>query len=388
MIDRKVKTKLARLLDKNPAVVLMGPRQVGKTTLAHGIAQQQSALYVDLERPRDLAKITDIEQFCAANPDKLIILDEVQRAPEIFAPLRSIIDERRRDNKKTGQFLFLGSASIKLLQQTSESLAGRVAYLELFPLDISEIPDQQSERQKLWLRGGFPESFLADNDEDSLDWRLDFIRTYLERDIPQLGPRIPAETLHRFWTMLAHNQGTTLNAAHLARGLGVSGVTVNRYLDLLVDLLLVRRIQPWLPNVGKRLVRSPKVYVRDSGITHALLGIESLNDLLGHPVSGTSWEGFVIENLLSVLSRRISYGFYRTVGGAEIDLVVEMGSEIWAIEIKQSLAPKLSRGFYTACEDLAVTRKYVVYAGTESYPMGNDIEAVSLLRMMELLQEL
>lgn len=386
MYDRNLKSKLIRSLDINPAVALTGPRQVGKTTLAHEIVKDRNALYLDLERPRDLAKVTDIEQFCQANTDQLLVLDEVQRAPEIFAPLRSIIDERRRAGRKTGQFLLLGSASMELLKQSGETLAGRIAYLELFPLDAWEVPATGQDRQKLWVRGGFPESYLAADDEDSLDWRLDFIRTYLERDIPQLGPRIPAETLRRFWTMLAHSQGATLNAASLARGLGVSGVTIGRYLDLLVDLLLVRRIQPWVSNMGKRLVRSPKVYVRDSGITHSLLGIESFNDLFGHPVSGASWEGFVIENLLSILPRRALYGFYRTVGGAEIDLIIEIAGERLAIEIKSNLAPKVSKGFHIGCADLEVTRKYIVHGGDDTYPMGNGIQAVSLVDMMKEIQ--
>lgn len=315
-----------------------------------------------------------------------MVLDEVQRAPEIFAPLRGIIDERRRQGRKVGQFLLLGSASIDLLKQTSESLAGRIAFCELFPVTATEItPDNI---HKLWHRGGFPESFLAETDADSLNWRTQFIRTYLERDIPQLGPRIPAETLRRFWTMLAHNQGATLNASALARGLDVTGVTVGRYLDLLVDLLLVRRLPPWSSHQGKRLVKSPKIYVRDSGITHALLDIETLNDLLGHPVVGGSWEGFVIENLASVLPTRASMGFYRTKGGAEIDLVIEFNNrERWAVEIKRSSAPTIAKGFHIACEDLAPSWKYAVYSGNDPFPLGGGIKAISLPEMMHRIAE-
>ena len=383
MIVRSRKAEVVRLLDSNPAVVLTGPRQVGKTTLAQQIARERGAVYLDLERPGDLAKVADIEQYCEINAGKLLVLDEVHRTPGLFNPLRGIIDRRRRAGRRTGQFLFLGSASIDLMQQSGETLAGRVAYCELYPLSVSEVGGGDCLR--LWQRGGFPESFLAETDERGFDWRLDFIRTYLERDIPALGPRISAETLRRFWTMLAHNQGQTFNAAALARGLDVGGVTIGRYLDLMVDLLLVRRLQPWRSNLGRRLVKAPKVYVRDSGICHALLGIETLDELLGHPVVGGSWEGFVIETIVGSLPRRASWGYYRTAGGAEIDLVVDMGAgEIWAIEIKRSTAPSVSKGFHSACEDLKPKRKLVVHAGDESFPLARDIEAIPLSRIAAL----
>ena len=383
MIERNRKAEVNRLLDGNPAVVLTGPRQVGKTTLAHQIVRERGAIYLDLERPRDLARIADIEQYCEINADKLLVLDEVHRSPGLFAPLRGIIDMRRRAGRRTGQFLFLGSASIDLMKQSGETLAGRVAYCELHPLSVSEVGG--GERLRLWHRGGFPESFLAQTDARGFDWRLDFIRTYLERDIPALGPRIPAETLRRFWTMLAHNQGQTFNAASFARGLDVNGVTIGRYLGLMVDLLLVRRLQPWTSNLGRRLVKAPKVYVRDSGICHALLGIETLDELLGHPVVGGSWEGFVIENIVGALPRRASWGYYRTAGGAEIDLVVDMGAgEIWAMEVKRSTAPSVSKGFHSACEDLKPKRKLVVHGGDESFPLARDVEAVALSRIAGL----
>ena len=381
MIDKKIKKQLEYLLDKSPAVVLTGPRQVGKTTLALSITQSQKGIYLDLELPSNLAKVTDIEEYCRLNSDHLLIFDEIQHIPNLFAPLRGIIDERRRQGKKTGQFLFLGSASMDLLKQTSETLAGRIAYCELFPLTIDEIPS--NELYKLWYRGGFPESFLAENDEESLRWRLDFIKTYLERDIPQLGPRIPAETLRRFWTMLAHNQGQTFNAASFGKGLEVKGITTSRYLDLMVDLLLVRRLASWTTNSRKRLIKAPKTYVRDSGICHALLGIKTLDELLGHPVVGGSWEGFVIENLISSLPKYASYGYYRTAGGAEVDFVIDLGNqELWAIEIKRSLAPTVSKGFYTACEDLKPTKKFIVYAGDERFPIAKDVEVIGLRDMM------
>ena len=385
MIPRRLENVIDKTLNRSASVALIGPRQVGKTTVALTVSASKPAIYLDLENRLDLQKVNDIETFHAQNSDKLIILDEVQRLPEVFASLRSIIDKERRKGNKTGQFLFLGSASIELLQQSSESLAGRIAYLELHPVDALEYTDKSYDKlTSLWLRGGFPESLLSETDQDSIAWRLDFIKTYLERDIPQLGPRIPAQTLERFWTMLAHNQGAVLNAANLARSLEVSGVTIGRYLDLMVDLLLVRRLQPWTFNIGKRLIRSPKVYIRDSGITHALLNITSYNDLLGHPVVGGSWEGFVIENILSVASTRAQPFYYGTPGGAEIDLVLEFsGKEKWAIEIKRSSVPALSKGFYLACEDIKPERRYVVYSGTESFSMANGVTAVSLYELME-----
>ena len=374
------------MLRYNPAVVLMGPRQVGKTTLALEIARARNSVYLDLERPSDLAKITDIEWFSELNETHLLIFDEVQLAPDLFAPLRGVIDARRRSGDRAAHFLFLGSASIELLRQSSETLAGRVAYCELRPLDLREVGDGALDR--LWHRGGFPESFIAESDARSLDWRLDFIRTYLERYMPQLGPRVPAETLRRFWTMLAHNQGQVFNASALARGLGLRSITISRYLDFMVDLLLIRRLQPWTSNLGKRLVRAPKTYIRDSGICHALLGIGSLNDLLGHPVVGGSWEGFVIENLIGTLPSHAQFGYYRTSGGAEIDLVVDFGTgALAAIEVKRSRAPSVSRGFFSACEDLKPTLRLVVHAGSESFSLSADVEAVPLAGAVSRFQE-
>jgi len=348
------------------------------------------SVYLDMEDRLDLEKVQDITSFHQANKDKLIILDEIQRVPEIFTQIRSIIDKERRKGNKTGLFLFLGSASMDLLQQSSESLAGRIAYYELHPVDVLEFAQNDLIKvNELWLRGGFPESLLAKNDVDSIDWRNQFIKTYLERDIPQLGTRIPAETLSRFWTMLAHNQGGQFNAAVLANSLDSSRVTTARYLDLMVDLLLVRRLRPWTFNVGKRLVKAPKVYVRDAGVTHALLNIGTYNDLLGHPVVGGSWEGFVIENILSVAPQRVQPFYYRTTGGAEIDLILEFGpDERWAIEIKRSSAPSLSKGFHISCEDIKATRKFVVYGGQDRFPMPNDVEAIPLFDLMEILKGL
>ena len=315
-----------------------------------------------------------------------MILDEIHRAPGIFQVLRSIIDRRRHKGIRAGEFLLLGSASMDLLKQSAESLAGRIAYLELTPFTVREIETLGTNAvDRLWVRGGFPDSCLAPDDSGSFDWRLAFIQTYLERDIPALGPRVPAETLHRFWQMLAHSQGQLLNAARLAGGLGVSGQTVARYLDILVDLLLVRRLQPWTPNLSKRLVRSPKVYVRDSGIVHALLGTPGHEQLLGHPIVGPSWEGFVIENLISAAPAGANMWFYRTSAGAEIDLLLDLGpNKLWAVEVKRSLSnPHPTKGFHLACEDVKATRRLVVYPGEEQYRIDPLTDVVSLPALLK-----
>lgn len=386
MIQRRLHSLLTQRLSEYPAVALLGPRQVGKTTLALALADTRPSLYLDLESAADRAKLADPELYLTDHEDKLVILDEVHRLPNLFQPLRGLIDRGRRRGKRVGRFLLLGSASMDLLQQSGETLAGRIAYVELAPLDVTEVAREQVD--PLWVRGGFPDSFLAADDTVSLRWRQDFIRTYLERDIPQLGPRIPAETLRRFWTMLAHHQGGIVNAAQLARGLGVDGKTVARYLDLLVDLLLVRRLPPWYRNVGKRLVKSPKVFIRDSGVTHALLGLSGKDVLLGHPIVGPSWEGFVLENLLTMITPEAEASFYRTAAGAEVDLVLTFpGGRIWAIEIKRSVVPKVERGFHNACADLRPERRFVVYAGDEYFPLGEGSEAIGLIDLCTTLRK-
>jgi predicted AAA+ superfamily ATPase len=365
-----------------PAVALVGPRQSGKTTLAHAIVKGRDAIYLDLESPADRARLDEPELYFADHEDELVVLDEIHRVPGLFETLRGVIDRGRRQGSGTGRFLLLGSAAIDLLAQSGETLAGRIGFVELTPFDITEVGAEHLDR--LWLRGGFPESFLAKRDDASLEWREDFIRTYLERDIPQLGPRIPAETLRRLWTMLAHRQGSLLNAAQLARSLAVSGKTITHYLDVMVDLLLVRRLQPRLVNVGKRLVRSPRIYVRDSGLLHALLGLVDKEALLGHPVAGPSWEGMVIESLVAVAGREAESSFYRTSGGAEVDLVLTWrdGRE-WAIEIKRSLAPKVERGLRSALEDIGPERSYIVYAGMDRFRLTPGIEAIGLAELCE-----
>lgn len=382
MVLRQLLQKVYDALDFQPAVVLLGPRQVGKTTLAMKVAAERAAVYLDLENPVDRAKLLDAEAFLSSYEDRLIILDEIHRIPNLFPTIRGLVDVGRRRGKRSGRFLFLGSASMDLMRQSGESLAGRVRYLELAPFAISEVPDDEIKR--IWIRGGFPESFLAEDDNKSIAWRVDLIRTYLERDIPQLGPRIPAETLRRFWTMLAHGQGGLFNSSRLAAGLEISGQTVGRYVDLLVDLLLVRRLQPFTVNVGKRLIKSPKVLIRDSGLVHALLNIDSYDAILGNPVVGGSWEGFVIENLINAAPERTVPGFYRTSGGAEIDLLLEFpGGELWAVEIKRSATTKPGRGFYSACDDLGPVRRLLVHARTDRFPMGSGVEAIGICELVE-----
>lgn len=378
MIRRRLLQALQQALTEAPAVAVLGPRQVGKTTLALHVAASRPSLYLDLEADADLAKLADPVLYLSQHWDKLVILDAVQRVPQLFQSLRGLIDQGRREGAGRGRFLLLGSASIDLLKQSSESLAGRIRFLELAPIDAGEL--DAAVLPALHLRGGFPDSLLAPSDAASLRWRRDFIRTCLERDIPQLGPRIPAETLRRFWTMLAHQQGGLLNAADLARALAVDGKTVARYLDLLVDLLLVRRLPPWHSSTGKRLVKSPKVYVRDSGLVHALLGIGDQETLHADPVVGASWEGLAIESLLAAAPEGSEAHFCRSAGGAEIDLLLSLPDSAgpWAIEIKRGLAARVERGFHQACEDVGPARRFVVYSGSERFPLGSDLEAIPL----------
>ncbi|MGB5084870.1 MAG: ATP-binding protein [Methylocystis silviterrae] len=376
----RVEQALRQSLARAPAVVLLGPRQIGKTTLAKKLAEnEKGAIYLDLEKAADLRRLEDAGAFLRSQPGRLVIIDEVHRLPNLFAELRGIIDERRAGGIRTGQFLLLGSASLDLVQHASETLAGRVIYLDLAPIAVDEARGAGVGADTLWLRGGFPESLIAADDAESFEWRRNFIRSYLERDVPMFAPRMPSNTIGRLWTMLANAQGSLLNSARLAQGLGVSAPMINRYIDLLVDLMLVRRLQPWSGNLNKRLVRSPKVYVRDSGVVHALLELETLDQLLGHPVVGPSWEGFVIETLIDAAGPRRAPMFYRTQDGAEIDLLFERAGKIeMALEIKRSTAPKVERGFFLACDDLQIERRFVVYSGQEGYPISHGATVLSL----------
>lgn len=417
---------------------MLGARQVGKTTLARSIGKNLNSIYLDLESPEDLLKLTDPLSFLSLHQDKLVILDEIQRVPDLFAVLRGLIDKNRERGRRAGQFLLLGSASMDLLRQSAESLAGRIRYIEMTGLNLLEVCNNGSEEsqdtvrdssapvlrennngsvtvtprqspapilldngdgtvkvipttlnplQRLWLFGGFPDSYYADNESLAFDWLEDLIRTYLERDVPQMGFRVPAIRLRRLWTMLAHLQGETINYSKLAGNLEVDGKTVSHYIDILTDLLLVRRIEPWHQNVKKRLVKSPRFYVRDSGVLHRLLGIDNFETLLSNPVLGKSWEGFVIENIHSVLPRRSEAYFYRTSAGAEIDLVIKMpSSQIWAIEIKYGVAPKPSKHYSKTCDDVGASRKYIVYGGNDEFPVGEDVMMISLPRLMNKIQ--
>lgn len=383
-IPRLLFSRLQDRLRLFPAVALLGPRQVGKTTLARMIAESTEiggrgapGLYLDLENPADQEKLTDAHSYLKAQRGRLVVLDEIHRAPRLFETLRGIIDERIFAGENNAQFLLLGSAAMDLLQQSGESLAGRIAYMELAPFDIREVGTQA--RQRLWIRGGFPRAYLAANDTDSTVWRENFIRTYLERDLPALGPRIPAQTLRRFWTMLAHAQGGLWNAAALARSLAVDGKTVTRYVDLLADLLLVRRLPPYVANVRKRLVKSPKVYVRDSGLVHSLLRLDDANAVLGHPIAGASWEGFVVETLLRAAPERTLASFYRTATGVEIDLVLELpGERIWAVEIKTGTTAAVGRGLLVALDDVQPHRAFLVHGGEDRYPTTSGVEAIGV----------
>lgn len=378
----------------SPAVVLLGPRQVGKTTLARQIAATYpNAISLDLQLAGDREKLTEGSGFLQAHRDKLLVLDEVQYVPEVFAQLRPEIDALR----KPGRFLLLGSASGRLLQQSSESLAGRASYLELTPLQVGEVmatgegaPADLLTLQKLWLRGGFPVSYTAPTDALSFSWRTDFVATFLNRDIRELGVNVPAQTLHRFWRMTAHLHGSLFNASNLAASLGgISHTTVARYLDSLVDTIMLRRLEPHFVNIGKRLVKSPKVYVRDSGLLHALLNLPDVNSLIGHPMAGPSWEGFIVEQICALLPKGADVSFYRTAAGAELDVVVELGSKKYGFEIKFSSAPKVSRGFWQACQDIKLDHAYVVAPVPQGWPLKSDqrysVDVISPLQLPRAL---
>ncbi|MBI1287653.1 MAG: DUF4143 domain-containing protein [Flavobacteriales bacterium] len=389
MVVRRITSKVIEALDSQDAVALLGPRQAGKTTLAHFIHEQTPSIYLDLESMTDRNKLSDPELFLRQHADKLVILDEIHRMPDIFQPMRGLIDEGRRTGNRNKRFLILGSAAIDLLRQSGETLAGRISYIDMGPFDVLEVGHDLNSMNRLWLRGGFPDSYLANSEEQSFNLRRNFVRTYLERDVPQFGPRIPSETLERLWTMLAHNQGTLLNSSRLASGLSVTSPTVTSYISLLTDLLLVRRLMPFHKNVGKRLVRSPKTYVRDSGLLHALLGIRDSDTLAGHPVVGASWEGFAIENILAAAPEHAKASFYRTADGAEVDLVLELGGSegLWAIEVKLGLAPKPTKGFFNALEDLQPDRAFIVYSGDERYPLNSEIEVIGLRELAEMVSK-
>lgn len=374
MIDRSLAGELRQRLGFYPGVVLLGPRQVGKTTLARQIASEHSgAVVLDLERLADRAQLSEPSIFFARLRDRLVVLDEVQNVPEIFSVLRPEIDAARNP----GRFLLLGSASGKLLRQSSQSLAGRVGYLELTPFRVGEVPADLAGLQKLWLRGGFPLSYTAPDDAQSYIWRDDFIGSFLQRDLPQLGVSVPSETLYRFWRMLAHLHGQLFNASQIGGALGsIAHTTVARYLDIMIDTMMVRRLEPHFVNIGKRLIKAPKIYLRDSGLLHALLNIRDVVELQGHPASGASWEGFVLEQIVAYAPAGADITFYRTAAGAELDVLVSHGRHRIGFEIKFSVAPKPARGFWQAIEDTKVGRAYVVAPVENAYPLAAKVEVI------------
>lgn len=382
-IPRYITEKIIKRLENIPCVALLGPRQCGKTTLAkHIISGLPDALYLDLERPSDANKLRDPELFFSLNRGRLICLDEIQLAPELFSALRPILDEEGEN----GRLFILGSASRDLIRQSSQSLAGRISYLELTPFLLNEVDGDVGGDAlfKLWLRGGFPRSFLAPDDKTSLEWRHDFVRTFLERDIPQLGFRIPAASMRRLWQMCAHQHGQLLNASRMGQSLGVSHHTVRSYMDILSETFILRLLPPFHANLKKRLIKSPKIYIRDTGLLHCLLDIETANDLLGHPVYGASWEGLVIENLISV-TPDWRHCFYRTASGVELDLLMEKSGRRLAVECKLNTAPKPQRGFWQALEDLNVDEAYIVSPVKEAYPLERRVQVIPLLDLMERL---
>lgn len=389
MIPRLVAAELRRRLAATSAVVLLGPRQIGKTTLARDLADDwpTGATYLDLERPADVRRLSDADAYLRGQSPRLVVLDEVQRLPAITETLRGVIDDNRRTGFRNGQFLLLGSASLDLMKLSSESLAGRISFLELSGVNVDEAASSGIGMDDRWVRGGFPDALLA-SDDDSLRWRQDLIRSYLERDIPMFAPRIPAETLRRLWTMLAHSSGGQLNASKLAAGLGVTSPTVTRYIDLLADLALVRSLPAWHTNVGKRVTKAPKVHVRDSGLLHALLDIDSLDMLLGHPAAGASYESFAVECVIDAVGDRWQPYHYRTARGDELDLVlVRGGRPRIAVEVKRSTAPHVSAGFHRAADDLAISERYVVYPGDDTYPMSG-CTVIGLRALVRSLREI
>ena len=384
LVARKAESVILKDLSSFPVVAILGPRQCGKSTLAKMLgAKIKDFLYLDLESPSDLRKLSDPELFFEANRQKTVCLDEIQLKADIFPVLRSIVDRSGR----SGQVLILGSASRNLIQQGSESLAGRISFVELTPFLISEISDlPQYALNGYWFRGGYPGSLLAVDDDISGRWRENFLRTFVERDIPRLGVRVPAATLRRFLTMCAHGQGQTLNGSKLGASLGISYHTVRDYIDLFEQTYLIRTLKPYDGNLKKRLIKSPKVYVRDSGLLHAALELSDFNDLMGHPVFGASWEGFALENILSELDGWRGY-FYRTSSGNEIDLILAKGKRTVAVEFKSSKAPTLTKGFWSALEDLKIDDAWIIAPIEGSYPVEDGVRVSGLVHFVRHMTE-
>lgn len=382
MFDRLALPKITAQLQWSPAVGILGPRQVGKTTLARAIASNPAtSVYLDLDNPQALSMLSNPAAFFAANRQRLVVLDEIQNQPQILSELRGEIDADRRP----GRFLLLGSASFKLLKQ-SQSLAGRLSLVDMAPLVVSEVYQQFEDIQTLWLRGGYPNSYLAAHSDASWDWRTSLIRHILNTDLPALGINVEPQLMHRFWRMVAHLHGQMFNASSIAASLGVSATTSGRYLDHLCDTLMVRRLEPYFVNLGKRLVKSPKVYVRDSGLLHNLLGLKEVNDLLGHPGTGASWEGFVVEQIANHLPAGATMSFYRTAAGAELDVVVELGTRRLGFEVKFSSAPKVTKGFWQACADVGVDAAYIVAPVPTGWPLQDKVAVIGVHEIGKVLE--
>jgi uncharacterized protein len=380
-MTRRAASLISRALQEVPCTIITGPRQIGKTTLArHIAAQQPGSLYLDCERPSDMTRLSDPELFLSTRNDGLVVLDEVQRAKGLFPVLRALID----DDRRPGRFLLLGSASPDLIGLSAESLAGRARVVEMSGFDLSEIAADTSNTVKLWVRGGFPLSYLAASDADSFQWREDFIRMFLERDLPQLGVAVPAAQLRRFWTMLAHHHGQIWNASQFAQAFGMSSMSMQRYLGILESAGVIRVVSPFAANLKKRLVKSPRTYIRDTGLLHALLGLATYEDLLGSPIAGASWEGFVVEQIASFAPSGARIAFFRTSAGAELDLVVDKADRRFAFEIKLSTAPSMSKGFWLAQADIKPEHTFVVAPVSSSYPIGANTTVIGPARIAEL----
>jgi len=376
--DRSIFSLLQEYLSIFPAVGLLGPRQVGKTTLVKNLKLEKESLYLDLEKASDRAKLVDPELFLKAHADKTVILDEIQLMPELFAELRSLIDEQR----EPGRFILLGSASPDLIRKSADSLAGRIGYLELTPFYLGEV--ETDELEKLWIRGGFPLSFLAKSDRESQLWRQNFIKTYLERDLAQIGLSTDPRLVERFWMMLANAQGGIWNAESFAKALGITRPTVNRYLEFLEGSFMVRVLAPFHQNIKKRLVKSPKVFIRDAGLLHSLTGVTSMDSLINQLLVGPSWEGFVIEQIIATLREEYEYYFYRTHQGAECDLLlVKNGVVKTAIEIKNTLSPKLSKGMQISMEDTGAEKGVIICRISDGYPLSEKVRAVGLMKFLK-----
>jgi len=380
-IERKAETTVQQYLKIFPVVAILGPRQCGKSTLVKTLSKSWGAsVYLDLQSDDDLAKLNQPTYFFQSNADKIVCLDEIQLVPELFSVLRSVVDK----NRQNGKFVLLGSASRDLIQQTSESLAGRIGMVYLSPFTLNELDQQEGfSLNTFWLRGGFPDSYLAESDDFSEIWRANFIKTFIERDIPQLGFQIPALQLKRLLVMCAHNQGQFINFSKLGESLGLTHPTIRRYIDLLEQTFILRTLLPFEANVKKRLVKSPKVFVRDSGLLHQLLSIPDFNSLLGNPVFGSSWEGIVVENVMVNKPDWNCY-FYRTASGDEMDLILEKGNQRIAIECKAATAPKLTKGFYRALEVIQPQKTYVIIPAPVSYEIAPNITVCGLSEFLTI----